>query len=414
MSQRSIYEYDVKKLFAQYTDKHYDGKEITDIDQLDQLDVNQTYVIKPDHLFGKRGKHGLVWINLWINQLKQRFSQHYDSLVTIDSTTGSLTRFMVEPCIAHDQEYYIACSTTRDCDIIYFSTLWGVDVEEQWDTIKSVNISPLDSLDATMIQSAFGITDQLIIDFIASFVAFFRAYWFTYLEVNPFVFDHLWQIHCLDMVAKIDDCEQFNQRAHRGDLSIPLPFGGVEYEAESTIRELDEKTGASLKCTIINPNGSIWLILWGWWASLCVRTIPREFSIKISLVQYVSNIRMPKSSLIQSPKNSPDTVMCLCISQISKSLEKWLVRISKILMKWLVIMGNSSQLNWIPILSWPEVRKEQVLLRHKATWHIFIHRPRRYLMCQEQAIPSSPVLQSNSMSDNHWKMQSSLVIKQVE
>jgi hypothetical protein len=63
------------------------------------------------------------------------------------------------------------------------------------------------------------------------------------------------------MVAKVDDCEQFNQRIHRGDLFIPLPFGGVEYEAESVIRSLDEKTGASLKCTIINPNGSIWLIL---------------------------------------------------------------------------------------------------------------------------------------------------------
>lgn len=270
MSQRSIYEYDAKKLFAQYSNKSYDGKEITDIHQLEQLSDGQTYVIKPDHLFGKRGKHGLVWVNLSTSQLKEWFIKHYNTSVTIGSKTGILTHFMVEPCVPHDQEYYIACSTSRDYDIVYFSTLWGVDVEEQWDTIKSVNVSPLESLDTTMIQSAFDIIDQRIIDFMMSFFGFFRAYWFTYLEVNPFVFDQVWQIQCLDMVAKVDDCEQFNQRIHRGDLSIPLPFGGVEYEAESVIRSLDEKTGASLKCTIINPNGSIWLILWGGWASVIV------------------------------------------------------------------------------------------------------------------------------------------------
>ncbi len=42
---------------------------------------------------------------------------------------------------------------------------------------------------------------------------------------------------------------------HRGDVEFPLPFGRNLSDAEEYVNTLDEQTGASLKLTILNPQG---------------------------------------------------------------------------------------------------------------------------------------------------------------
>jgi len=83
----------------------------------------------------------------------------------------------------------------------------------------------------------------------------------VYLEVNPFIIDQNQQIVNLDMVAKIDTCQQFNQQEHRLDINVIRPFGSQYYPQEDVISAIDEKTGASVKLSILNPQGKIWLIL---------------------------------------------------------------------------------------------------------------------------------------------------------
>lgn len=85
------------------------------------------------------------------------------------------------------------------------------------------------------------IDNQIIIRFILDLFRFFRAYGFSYLEVNPFII-HNDAIICLDMVAKVDDCEQYKQTKHRNDLDLPVAFGSTIYDTELQIRSLDEKT----------------------------------------------------------------------------------------------------------------------------------------------------------------------------
>lgn len=59
--------------------------------------------------------------------------------------------------------------------------------------------------------------------------------------------------------------------AHRcrwGELEFPLPFGRSMTSAEEYVHDLDGKTGASLKLSILNPKGRIWTMVAGGGASV--------------------------------------------------------------------------------------------------------------------------------------------------
>ena len=155
--------------------------------------------------------------------------------------------------------------------MIYFSHSGGIEVEENWDQVKSIEI-PLNR--------AWNITDILIgwftdinekvTHFISDLYQFFVSYGFAYLEVNPFTFDGEDKVICLDMVARLDDSESFKQRSHWEWLIFPHPFGPSKTEGEKYIEKLDSETGASLKFRILNPDGRIWLLTSGGWASVII------------------------------------------------------------------------------------------------------------------------------------------------
>ena len=60
----------------------------------------------------------------------------------------------------------------------------------------------------------------------------------------------------------------FPSQAKWGSLPFPLPFGRTMSPEEDYIQRLDEKTGASLKLTILNPEGRIWNMVAGGGASV--------------------------------------------------------------------------------------------------------------------------------------------------
>jgi succinyl-CoA synthetase beta subunit len=131
-----------------------------------------------------------------------------------------------------------------------------VEVEENRDNVTEVSISPLEEL--TVEKIAF--VPINLQSFVIQLFQAYRNYGFVYLEVNPFVLDENGTIHCLDMVAKVDSCESYRQPAWK-DISRVKPFGTKSYPQEEKIAAVDAKTGASLKLTILNPQGRIRLIL---------------------------------------------------------------------------------------------------------------------------------------------------------
>jgi ATP-citrate lyase beta-subunit len=276
MAQIAIREYDAKRMFASFQKTVYGGHLIEseiDLDIFDKLELDSTkrWVIKPDQLFGKRGKYGLLGVKFDNANIRKWWWDHYQKKVTIGKQIGELDTFLIEPFVAHDLEYYVAIKTEKDHDVIYFSHAGGIEVEENWEQVESINI-PLNSEwnIRELLMKWFHNIDEKVIHFMDDLYRFFVSYGFAYLEVNPFTFDGDDNVICLDMVARVDDSESFKQRLNWDGLVFPHPFGPSKTEGEKYIEKLDSETGASLKFRILNPDGRIWLLTSGGWASVII------------------------------------------------------------------------------------------------------------------------------------------------
>jgi ATP-citrate lyase beta-subunit len=108
---------------------------------------------------------------------------------------------------------------------------------------------------------------------------------FTYLEINPLVVSNSTFIP-LDLKARLDDTAAFEMAAKWGNLEFPAPFGRALTPEEEYVKDLDETTGASLKLTILNPNGRIWLLVAGGGASVVYTDTVSDFGFSKELANY--------------------------------------------------------------------------------------------------------------------------------
>jgi len=229
-------------------------------------------VVKPDQLFGKRGKHGLVKIAANFDEARQWIQERMNQEATVGKVTDKLTHFLIEPFTPHEGEYYVAIKSGREGDIIYFSNHGGVDIESVWETVAEIPVKVGDNVDEMDIEGKLPKDtppdrDNLLADFIRGLYKFYHDLAYAYLEINPFVMVQ-GMVVPLDLVARLDDTALFECAERWGEVSFPAPFGRRLSPEEKYIKEMDEKSGASLKLTILNPKGRVWTMVAGGGASV--------------------------------------------------------------------------------------------------------------------------------------------------
>ena len=111
MAQRGIREYDGKKMLSKHWSEYiskdfkFPGKIIlvdpkTKIDELPKkfkwLNEDKL-VVKPDQLFGKRGKHGLIYANVTFKEAKKWIKDKMNKETKVGKVTGILTHFIIVP-----------------------------------------------------------------------------------------------------------------------------------------------------------------------------------------------------------------------------------------------------------------------------------------------------------------------------
>jgi ATP-citrate lyase beta-subunit len=308
MAQKAIREYDAKSILAKHWDKYFpnftysyetvlvqNGDELREAAKTKSWLNEKPLVAKPDMLFGKRGKNGLVLFKdqtpgdvslekaaSWIDEKSSSKQEVYFSFDG-DTPTGEpsvdmLTHFIVEPFTPHSQEeeYYISATCVGDEDMLYMSAEGGMEVEEGWDEkVTEVAFKITDSEDeiAQKIRANVpsDVADKDKEAFAEFAIGFFKAYRelnFAYLEINPFVLQGS-KIELLDMVAKLDDTAGFMMVEEWGDIEYPTSFGMEEKSPEVlAVEEADAKTGASLKLTLLKPEARIWTMVAGGGASV--------------------------------------------------------------------------------------------------------------------------------------------------
>lgn len=264
------------------------------------------FVAKPDQLIKRRGKSGLLALNKTWEEAKEWIAKRAAKPVTVEGIEGILRTFLVEPFVPHEQkhEYYININSVREGDWILFYHEGGVDVGDV-DAKASKILIPVDieneyPSNETIISSLLSHVPesqhQILVDFINRLYAVYVDLQFTYLEINPLVViptETGVEVHYLDLAGKLDQTAEFEcgpkwavarspaalgqfVSHSSGKVNIdagppmvfPAPFGRELTKEEAYIAELDSKTGASLKLTILNPNGRIWTLVAGGGASV--------------------------------------------------------------------------------------------------------------------------------------------------
>lgn len=301
MAHRNINEYDAKSLRYTYNGHRYSWHRILAIDDFDNVPNDEAYrrVIKADMMFGQRWKHWLIQVNCTKKEAIDRYKKHIVQEYTIGTISWYITHFLIEPYIDHDIELYCAIqsySSTHDEILLHMQ--WWIDIENHWNDMIHIKI-PIDTnhtkeslvryiQEGTRNYADFH-THTLFADiciYVARMYVFFVAYNLVYCESNPCIVDKSKDmIIPLDMVVSLDTCAMWKHRNYWSNMVLYPSFGKQVFAIEETINEIDMRTWASCKLTMLNPDWLIWFVSPWWGASvICMDTLYDRW-----LGQYIAN-----------------------------------------------------------------------------------------------------------------------------
>lgn len=257
MPRKKLSEFRAKTLLYASLEQSYEGVSIdtTAEWQAEMGSIDQTckYVVKVDQGVKGRYKRGLVKLG----------RAHSDIVGDIEELSSKGFRYLlVEPQFDHpmNSEHYLAFERQRTGNIISFSNSGGVNVEVE---AKAIRRAPFSTEVAKRAADALGVP----IDTLKNLEKSFDENYFSFLEINPFVVTND-KAHILDAAAEVDSEATFfvDERWAPADFrSYETANMLPEVEAVET---LAAQSQASFRLAVLNPNGSIFLLLSGGGASV--------------------------------------------------------------------------------------------------------------------------------------------------
>uniref|UniRef100_A0A3B3HLM1 ATP-citrate synthase n=1 Tax=Oryzias latipes TaxID=8090 RepID=A0A3B3HLM1_ORYLA len=245
----------------------------TDWDRLTQEHqwlLTQRLVVKPDQLIKRRGKLGLVGINLDLQGVKDWVKSHLMKDTTVSRKKERHILLVLSR--SHEEEFYVCIYAVREGDIVLFHHEGGVEVGDVDAKAQKLTVAVNEKISEEQVKEqllSYVPEDKkgVLASFIVGLFNLYEDLYFTYLEINPLVVTTD-GVYVLDMAAKIDATADFICKSKWGDVEFPPPFGREAYPEEAYIADLDAKSGASLKLTLLNPQGRIWTMVAGGGASV--------------------------------------------------------------------------------------------------------------------------------------------------
>jgi len=208
-----------------------------------KLDAKQKYIVKVDEGIKKRGKQGLVRLNI----ARRDMAKAVDELAE-----RGYYRFIAEPMLAHadDEEHYVSIERIRNGFQVLYSKQGGVNVEEHPETItKYINLKDV----------------PLPKGFLNHLTDVMNREHMSFLEINPLVVRGE-DCFILDAAVLVDGAGDWKATWNEDDIVDARQ----KTVSEETITQLNNNSPASFSFRVLNPNGSIWLLLSGGGASITI------------------------------------------------------------------------------------------------------------------------------------------------
>jgi len=273
MARVKLTEHKAKSLFYDFLGYSYSGVSVKTGEKIPVLSSKKTYVVKVDQGVKKRMKQGLVKLEIRNEKLEMAMK---------DLEKKGYEHFIIEEMLPHesDEEKYIAIERTREGMTVTYSKKGGIDIEEHRDEVKQIILNDRLEMRNGKVEREL----SLPMGFISKLREFCDKYYVSFLEINPIVVQN-GKIHLLDLAVEVDSTAQFFVASPKTSSSIrgglarrSLGEGGWNEDdivsekhkspEEMSVAILNKKSQAALSLTLLNPNGTIWVLLSGGGASI--------------------------------------------------------------------------------------------------------------------------------------------------
>jgi ATP-citrate lyase beta-subunit len=262
MPRQKLSEYRAKHIIYQALELPYRGWQVDSNDPLQpQLEepasIPGPFVVKVDEGIKGRFKRGLVLLNITTEDLAKAIQS---------LSTQGYRWLIVEPQVAHEQahERYISFIADRAGLVLKYSASGGIDIEAHPESVQSMHLDRKTAPDWERLAAE----TQLTTTQLQQLREAFQDNYFVFLEINPYLAGET-GLQILDAAVEVDDAAAFfvdtwqltDLRKHNER---------PQTAEEKTVAELDANSPASLKLSVLEPNGSIFLLLSGGGASVVV------------------------------------------------------------------------------------------------------------------------------------------------
>lgn len=249
MARVAITEYAAKKLVLdeEYTGVTVTRETITEV--VATLSETAVFIVKIDVGIKKRGKQGLIRLNV----SKNTVASAAEELFALGHN-----RCVIEEMVPHEAvaERYISIDLGRDGAQVLYSKQGGVEIEENHDAIERFFISRAEVLNGATTIDIAGVPLNMLLTPM-------QTHHLSFMEINPFILQN-GAFLPLDMAVEIDDAKASKLPSWTVDHLIK----NARFAEEKRVAEQDEMTTAALTLKILNKNGSILTLLSGGGASL--------------------------------------------------------------------------------------------------------------------------------------------------
>ncbi len=212
------------------------------------------------------------WVAKVDQGVKKRFKQ---GLVVVDKDAAStkaaiaeweargFSQFILDPLVPHESHdaRYISFERVRDGLRVLYSADGGVDIEAHPEAVTRHLIKDDGDI------GALGVATAIPEAFLSRVYAAFQKEHFAFLEINPLVVKN-GNAELLDAAALVDSAGEFFVKNSWSDADVIKQK--AKHASESRVETLAATTPASLKLSVINPNGSLFFLLSGGGGSIVI------------------------------------------------------------------------------------------------------------------------------------------------
>ena len=210
-------------------------------------------VAKVDQGIKKRMKQGLVVIGKPASDMEKAMHEWEGK---------GFSQFLIEPLLPHEssEEQYLSLERVREGLRVLHAAGGGIDIEEHPEKVGQYVIRGAGDVAEVAKQA------NLPADFLQRLFDSFNENFFAFLEINPLVIQN-GVAHLLDAAVLVDSAGEFFTTSWGGDDVVRST---AKHVAETRVEALAATTPASLKLSVINPDGALFLLLSGGGGSIVI------------------------------------------------------------------------------------------------------------------------------------------------